>query len=891
VLSDEEENIEEPKKKADAEVEPEKENEDAGKEAEKVEDKEEEAEKVEDKEEEAEKVQDKDKDSENMEDKEKEAEKEKEVEASEENQEDAEKAEDEPEKEVEQEEEEEQEKMDEDPKPAEGESDEPAEKPAENDNSREKSDGSLMESLRQLIEAKETEMKEMKTKNEARMKEMKTKNEARMKELKAQSESSLKKQEEDFKKQETVLKKQLSEQEQKSKQEQAKAKDEYKKSLAKLKKSMEDVENKQINSYEPALVEKVGLLPAVWIDVYSLDKRELKSIFQDRKLDWAANSPKEGENRRRLAVYLESQALKPGFENKVGIRVNGVGGNLPGDGTKVMLAIRGRFFLMEKGQNYRFVADSELDCVQFQVTHDGSRWSCMLHLKKGRIDTELPLLDARNNLSDFTLKINMFIEQKLNLPGTCKIVSTVKNASPNNLVDWYNSPGVKIRTLAKRYFGEMRGYDFLLFGCKSMAEYLSNFPELELSTTHAKLKMSAKQKAKLKEMLAEIEKNKPKKPKIIPPQMKIPEDKNKSSKIVYMKNQYGVPKESVRLGCLFIELKFVNNCWSEEYQNKVLSSLGELANFKNTYMTFSEGDKVKVTLKNKSKKEEYNNSIGVISGDVKESRYPITIKMGGITKTLRVRPPCLSLVETKMQTVRVNVICANCFQAQVVIKHVKTHFAYTGKVIASYQTPPPDTMAEEKYAVTGMMIVKKTQDPGFIDESPIFEGVGAQITQGNFTDVCIGANARYYFLQSGRFLKRDEEHKSWTWQVLQVSQMETFLKDLKMYDDYHDQLKDYSLPQLASLCFTPCWRGEWYGIVKSEHHRSKIRKSLENLRLPNRHSRSYRDYLKKVDRKTPLKDLKEKEWTLVSVIREALKVRPVEFKKTLTQSYNLTLES
>ena len=91
--------------------------------------------------------------------------------------------------------------------------------------------------------------------------------------------------------------------------------------------------------------------------------------------------------------------------------MNGVGGKLPGDGTKVMLAIRGRFFLMEKGQNYRFVADSELDCVQFQVTHDGSRWSCMLHLKKGRIDTELPLLDARNNLSDFTLKINMFIEQ------------------------------------------------------------------------------------------------------------------------------------------------------------------------------------------------------------------------------------------------------------------------------------------------------------------------------------------------------------------------------------------------------------------------------------------------------------------------------------------------
>ena len=46
------------------------------------------------------------------------------------------------------------------------------------------------------------------------------------------------------------------------------------------------------------------------------------------------------------------------------------------------------------------------------------------------------------------------------------------------------------------------------------------------------------------------EKNKPKKPKIIPPQMKIPEDTNKSSKIVYMKNQYGVPKESVRRNTL-----------------------------------------------------------------------------------------------------------------------------------------------------------------------------------------------------------------------------------------------------------------------------------------------------------------------------------------------------
>lgn len=279
---------------------------------------------------------------------------------------------------------------------------------------------------------------------------------------------------------------------------------------------------------------------------------------------------------------------------------------------------------------------------------------------------------------------------------------------------------------------------------------------------------------------------------------------------------------------------------------------------------------------------------------MKDGRYPITISQNGNTKTLKVRPPCLSLVDTKTQTVRVHVVCCNCWQSQVVVKQVNRHSLFEGKITAEFRKPAGAfPVAEELFEVSGMMLTPKDKCKAtkFVDESPIFAGLGADIKSGSFSEVCIGSNKEYFFLKSGRFVKRSDEKSAWDWNVPTTSEMETFLKKINLHSEYFSKLKDYRLPQLATMCFIPHFRADWYGLVKSETHRSMFRKELEAFKLPNRRADPYRDMLKFMNRKTPLHKLPNEDWALINIMTCSLKVRPSELKKTLQASYSIDLTS
>jgi len=257
--------------------------------------------------------------------------------------------------------------------------------------------------------------------------------------------------------------------------------------------------------------------------------------------------------------------------------------------------------------------------------------------------------------------------------------------------------------------------------------------------------------------------------------MRITKDPQKFRKKARMKNQIGTPEGKVRVANLLVRLKF-DHCWSLEFQQTVAAFLKEHARVRVLYKEFRTGDKVR--FRSDEAKNIYTEAT-VSGAKNNHGKYPVCFDVEGKPHKLKWKGFCadeLILMKTTSNEVYLNCMCGNSWQAQQLVKAFHEDDPFPGKVQAGFLPIPPngEYTPEEKYSVTGMMLVSEKKTDTFVDESPISAGAGALIKIGPFCYTCVDVDENHWWLMKWRDdqkvnsfkVKRTDESKIWTWHLL-----------------------------------------------------------------------------------------------------------------------------
>jgi len=314
-----------------------------------------------------------------------------------------------------------------------------------------------------------------------------------------------------------------------------------------------------------------------------------------------------------------------------------------------------------------------------------------------------------------------------------------------------------------------------------------------------------------------------------------------------------------------------------------------------TWSVFFVGDTIRVVLgTDTSKKREYNNKQGKITGPFQDKRFPIGIQMGGTTKNLKVKPTCLRLVsnaEHKDISHRVAICVDNSYEAQLVVKNINDFYGRDKKVQALFTNSGTSSTRTARFTATGMVHFAKnqwTRPNNFVaDESPIFEGMGATVTYENNSQnsVVTQSIGQYFMMECGAFVKVTEEGKNWNWnwQLKKESDIAKFLRSADFYDVYYQKLKHLTLSEFSTLCFMDGLKRDLATLVQNADDIRNMKQKLIQLHKPSPIKKyDYGKFLTSFNTSGHLKSLPAAGNTMVHLLKVCNGMHDQKFTETMS---------